>query len=346
MTSSIFTQDSKLAVVAIIEKGFELLASLFGYPRIEGMLFKEPDLIGISQERFASLGMRPNTFPPIDLPQSLIEVFLGLIPRLHTLTRYFYQSDTDGFYNFYIRNYQNIFFLPDWLSEFLQIQLNYCLDISFLEAIRGAVFLCLFIFFELVSLRITLFWFLTINPYTFPWIYVTSAVDWTDEAFQGLVPVVAGLNLTATIVMGIVGALADSLNHLVFTMPFLPSEAEQLPLAVGGQVREVVIFRYFPILWYKYPIPNDIRQYWYYERPDILKFMQESYTDLNVQFLPDEIVQQIKNSQQVTTITDQIISQHSNINNEISTQLLSTQMLIDTHSISHYITHFTDFLHL
>jgi hypothetical protein len=27
----------------------------------------------------------------------------------------------EGFYNFYIENYKNIYFLPDWFSEFLQV---------------------------------------------------------------------------------------------------------------------------------------------------------------------------------------------------------------------------------
>jgi hypothetical protein len=46
----------------------------------------------------------------------------------------------EGFYNFYIENYKNIYFLPDWLSEFLQVRLNLCLDLTLLETIREVLF--------------------------------------------------------------------------------------------------------------------------------------------------------------------------------------------------------------
>jgi hypothetical protein len=42
-------------------------------------------------------------------------------------------------------------------------------------------------------------------------------------------------------------------------------------------------------------IPNDIREFWYKERPDILDYMQKAYKDLDIQFLPDNIIQIKKN---------------------------------------------------
>ena len=54
-------------------------------------------------------------------------------------------------------------------------------------------------------------------------------------------------------------------------------------------MKDVLVFHYLPILWYRYPIPNDIREFWYNERPDILNYMQKAYKDLDIQFLPDNI---------------------------------------------------------
>ena len=41
-------------------------------------------------------------------------------------------------------------------------------------------------------------------------------------------------------------------------------------------MKDVLVFHYLPILWYRYPIPNDIREFWYNERPDILYYMQKA----------------------------------------------------------------------
>jgi hypothetical protein len=46
-----------------------------------------------------------------------------------------------------------------------------------------------------------------------------------------------GVNITGSIFLGILGVLADSLNHLVFTMPFLPSEAEEIKLLLQQQMK-------------------------------------------------------------------------------------------------------------
>jgi hypothetical protein len=56
-------------------------------------------------------------------------------------------------------------------------------------------------------------------------------------------------------------------------MPFLPSEGEETKLLINQHER-CFSFHYLPILWYRYPVPNDIREFWYRERPDILNYMQ------------------------------------------------------------------------
>jgi len=76
-------------------------------------------------------------------------------------------------------------------------------------------------------------------------------------------------------------------------MPFLPSEGEETKLSINQQLKDVIVFHYLPILWYRYPIPNDIREFWYNERPDILNYLQTAYKDLDVQFLPDKIIDEL-----------------------------------------------------
>jgi hypothetical protein len=65
-------------------------------------------------------------------------------------------------YNFYIENYKNIYFLPDWLSEFLQVTITFCLDITLFREIREVLFIGLVIYSQIV-IRITLSWFIYIN---------------------------------------------------------------------------------------------------------------------------------------------------------------------------------------
>jgi uncharacterized integral membrane protein len=103
--------------------------------------------------------------------------------------------------------------------------ITFCLDITLLETIREVLFIGLVIYSQIVILRITLSWFIYINPYTVPWCYVVAAVDWT-EVLQGIV--LLGVNITGSIFLGILGVLADSLNHLVFTMPFYQVKPKKL----------------------------------------------------------------------------------------------------------------------
>ena len=70
-----------------------------------------------------------------------------------------YENREEGFYNFYIENFKNVYFLPDWISEFLQVRLNLCLDITLLESIREVLFIGLVIYSNIVIFRITLAWF-------------------------------------------------------------------------------------------------------------------------------------------------------------------------------------------
>ena len=277
------------AFYEIVGNSFKKIAQLFGYPENSGMptisdLPSEFD----SRSRFLDSLPRHKTFwPPIQRPENWFEMVFGPAPKVDAVPRYIYESQDEGFYNFYIENYKNIFFLPDWLSEFIQVHLHICLDISLLEIIREVLFIGLVLYSQMVLLRIAISWLIWINPYTFPWSYLAAAVDWTEDVLQGIVPSVLGVNVTGSVFLGALGVIADSLNHLVFTMPFLPSEAEETKLVINNEMKDVLVFHYLPVLWYKHPIPNNVREFWYYQRPDILEYMKAAYKDLNLTLLPE-----------------------------------------------------------
>jgi uncharacterized protein YggT (Ycf19 family) len=335
----------RTAFYEMVESLFQKIAGLFGYPENPGMStsYDLPDEGSVRSKFLENLPSHRTFWPPIQRPETWFETIVGPSPKIDAVPRYVYENREEGFYNFYIENFQNLYFLPDWLSEFLQVRLNLCLDITLLETIREVLFLGLVIYSNIVILRITLSWFISINPYRVPWCYLVAAVDWTEEVLQGVVPAILGVNITGTIFLGILGVLADSLNHLVFTMPFLPSEAEESKLLIQQQMKDVLIFHYLPILWYRHPIPNEIREYWYNERPEILDYMQKAYKDADIQFLPDRLVQQL-NQEKLTVNLPQI---HNSFSEIMSTEILSKDDIIQgdnfipsIDSINEYFHHF------
>lgn len=307
---------------------FKTIARTFGYPNNTGL----PKVPSISDEEWArtsfleSLPIHRTSWPPVQRPETWFEVFFSPSPKLDTVRRYIYESKDEGFYNFYIENYKNIYFLPDWFSEFLQVRLNFCLDINALETFRELLFVALVVYSQVVMLRIALSWFIFINPYTLPWCYIAAAVDWTEEVLQGIVPSVLGVNITGTVFLGVLGVIADSLNHLVFTMPFLPSEGEKSKLLINGELKDVLVFHYLPLLWYRHPIPNDLREFWYKERPDILDYMQKSYQNLDIQFLPDNLDIASKSGKltaELTPVLNYLTNQSNHTINNVSSEILS-----------------------
>jgi len=314
---------------------FKKMAEWFGYPENPGMPveYNRPEDFYARSKFLESLPSHQTFWPPIQRPETWFEMVFGPSPKVESVPRYIYESEStgEGFYNFYIENYKNIYFLPDWLSEFIQVRLHICLDITFLETIREVLFVGLMVYSQIVILRIALSWFIYINPYTFPWCYLVAAVDWTEDVLQGVVPSILGVNITGSVFLGIIGIVADSLNHLIFTMPFLPSEGEETTALINDEMKDVLVFHYLPILWYRYPIPNDIREFWYNERPEILNYMQKAYKDLDIQFLPDNIVNEVNQQKlqaELPQLYDSLIVKNTHhISDYLSTEILSKNNL-------------------
>lgn len=328
----------QIAFYNFVESFFTKIAGFFGYPDNPGLPTVRP-LSGDLYYRDQFLEKLPShktVWPPMQRPETWFEMVFGPSPKVEAVPRYIYENKAEGFYNFYIENYKNLYFLPDWLSEFIQVKLNICLDITVLEIIREVIFVGFVIYSQIVILRIALSWFIYINPYTIPWCYISSAVDWTEDVLQGLIPAVLGVNITGSVFLGILGVFADSLNHIIFTMPFLPSEAEETKLLINQEMKDVLVFHYLPILWYRHPIPNDIREFWYKEKPEILEYMQKAYKDIDIQVLPDTVIKELN---QKTFFTNSFFDSNNSINIDL---LPNVPTSIDFSSKFNFIQ--TDFL--
>ena len=335
--------DFKLAFAGGVEALMEKIATqFFNYPHVPGMpIHQQYDSNTQSLVDYVTqLPIHNTAFPTPAVPLTLSQVFFGNFPALLTIDRTFYEHKSDGFYNFYVPNYKNIFFLPDWLSQWIQIHLDISIDTTPLEIAQQAVFLVLIGFYFIIEFRMKLYWMLTINPYTRPWVYLISLTDWIQDSMTGISPVIFGVDLTTPLILGITGKIADSLNHLVFTMPFLPSEGQAGKMLVNEEITDVILFRYLPSLWYTNPIPDNLREYWYTQRRDIFDFMQKNYGHLDIEFLPNRILKEMYEKQHVTK---SLVGDNSNLK-ELSTNLISHVSLHSDHIYNHYIHHHINFI--
>lgn len=311
------------------------IASLAGFPTIPGMpigpAFTKFYWYDSLKER---LEIRVVDFPPPSYARNLFEILIGDCPKVHQTERIFFQSPIDGYFNFYVENYKNIYFMPNWLSEMLQVRLNFCQDIELLEMGREVLFIIIVTYYYMLSFRLLLAWVVNINPYGFPLAYFTSATDWFEEAYGGYFPTVLGVNLATPAFFIIIGKIADSLNHLIFTMPFLPNEGEPMKVLLNGKFTDILVFRHLPALWYEYGVPNDLREHWYTENQDFFKELQKTYEDVN--FLPDRLIETNLDLEQVLpnqaseihSVLHFLPNQASEINSAVQ-QILVDNLLID-----------------
>ena len=282
-------EEIKKAVYSLSEKLLYSIAEFLGYPDIPGMPIHPRDEELYEDIVSKSFLKRHIThIPPKQeqRPETLTEALFGTFPYTMPVEKHFYEHKAEGYYNFYIENYRNIFFLPDWLSAYIQIKLNITVDHTDLEMSRDIIFYLILLYGTIVSIRTTLFWMITINPYTYPWTIAVEFVDWIYDTLAGILPCFVGMDLAPTVLTAAVGKLADTVNHLVFTMPFLPSEGNKVKMIVDGELKDVIQFHYLPYLWYEFPIPAYLRNFWFSERPDILEFMEKNYSQLGVNFRP------------------------------------------------------------
>ena len=334
----------KLQFIDTLETLVEKIATyFFNYPNVPGMDMQPPyDAQTVAFEEYVrQLPVHQTRFPPQAMPTKLGEVIFGNIPQFNKIDRVLYEHNKDGFYNLYIPDYQNIWFLPDWLSKWIQLNLEITVDVGPLEHVQQALFLSLILFYFLVEFRVKLYWFLTINPYTRPWIYLIALTDWLNDWVAGMAPVLFGIDCSPMLVLSVLGKVTDSLNHLVFTMPFLPSEGTLGKIMGSDKMETVILFRFLPSLWSNEPIPDSLRQFWYEKRPDILEFMKKNYHQLDIDFEPNNILQGIYNKEQ---LSKPLVENITDINH------LSSNMICDfstnTHTILDFLLSSSNYLDL
>ena len=287
------------------------IARFLGYPDVPGMPIYPLDQK--VREQLTSQDLLPKHITKIppeqeQRPETLTESLLGTFPYTMPVEKHFYHDEAEGYYNFYVENYRNMYFLPDWLSGYIQMHFNITVDHSILELCRDAFFYVVLLYGTIVTLRTILFWMIVINPYTLPWVFVVDFVDWIYDALAGILPCFVGIDLVPTILMMLIGKIADSANHLVFTMPFLPTEGNKVKMLIDGDIKEVIQFHYLPYLWYKYPIPTNLREFWYSQRPDILNFMEKNYNQFGIDFRPVLSGHEIHSILDSTTFVDSILN--------------------------------------
>ena len=276
------------------------------------MMTIEFDVLFSSNNLIATVGT--------DSVKNYLEIFFpkGLIFNPPILT--FYQDNIEGYYNFFIVQ-KNAIFLPNWLSEIIQIFANQNVDTTLLSTIQEWTFGILNKFRILCEIRAALWWWLMFNPYQQPFNTLRILTEWYLTSLTGIFPIIMGIDIGPTIAITALGVLLDLLNRLVFTMPYLPSEGEKFTINDLAQLdnpaladlvskigEDVTVFRYLPSLWYKYQIPDNLREYWYTKKPEILQYFLKNYENLGIDFLPNQILQsEYENHLEYSTILTSLI---------------------------------------
>nr|YP_010241844.1 hypothetical protein LWB66_pgp139 [Coscinodiscus wailesii]YP_010241900.1 hypothetical protein LWB66_pgp083 [Coscinodiscus wailesii]QTI82759.1 hypothetical protein [Coscinodiscus wailesii]QTI82815.1 hypothetical protein [Coscinodiscus wailesii] len=271
-----------------------------------------------------------------DNPESVktyLEIFFPKSSGFNSPSLSFYKDNLEGYYNFIVTQ-KNPLFLPNWVSEIIQIFGNQHINTTNLRTLQEWAFGFLNKFRILCEIRAAMWWWLMFNPYQEPFNTLRVLTEWYLTAFTGTFPIILGIDIGPSISISLLGIILDGLNRLVFTMPYLPSEGEKFNITNLSTldnpalvnlidklgVEEVRIFRYLPSLWYKYPIPDNLREYWYNKKPEILQYFLKNYGNLGIDFLPDRILQTEYENQ---------------INHEIITTNINNFTNIPTHFICH-----------
>ena len=286
------------------------------------MMTIEFDVLFSSNNLIATVGT--------DSVKNYLEIFFpkGLIFNPPILT--FYQDNIEGYYNFFIVQ-KNAIFLPNWLSEIIQIFANQNVDTTLLSTIQEWTFGILNKFRILCEIRAALWWWLMFNPYQQPFNTLRILTEWYLTSLTGIFPIIMGIDIGPTIAITALGVLLDLLNRLVFTMPYLPSEGEKFTINDLAQLdnpaladlvskigEDVTVFRYLPSLWYKYQIPDNLREYWYTKKPEILQYFLKNYENLGIDFLPNQILQsEYENHLEYSTILTSLIEHVGEVSSKI-----------------------------
>ena len=223
---------------------------------------------------------------------------------------YTYTDPLEGYFNlFVVESGPGVItptYLPNWLAEAIQLATNQKLTLTVLRDFQEWAYEFLKIFKTLCQIRVSLWWWLMFNPYQQPFNTLRVLTEWYLTAFIGIFPVIVGIDIGSTIGLGLLGHTVDFLGRLAITVPYLPAEGEfydtksfhlidnpNLVEMFSEYGQDVRVFRNLPDLWYKYPIPNHIREDWYTNKPEITEHLIKNYYGLGVDFLPDRLLKEL-----------------------------------------------------
>ena len=93
------------------------IAKFLGYPDVPGMpIFPSNSNLRDQLTRQDLLPKHITQIPPnqIQRPENISEALFGTFPYTMPIDKHFYQHNAEGYYNFYVENYRNMYFLPDF----------------------------------------------------------------------------------------------------------------------------------------------------------------------------------------------------------------------------------------
>lgn len=281
-------------------------------------------------------------------------------PPFTVPTIYFYEDanpDGDGFFNMFVieSDRARTKYIFGFLSDFFQNILNLCgaynhqANINTLRKIQEQLYEILVIFNTCCNLRLTMGWWLLINPYQRPFDFLRTGTDWWLNMFMGSIPLVIGIDLSSAISLYINSIVIDFLRDLALVVPYRYSDGELLteegfndlhPFISKGLQKlgctEVRVFRGLPSIWTENPIPNGLREYWFTKRPNVTGFLITNYYEkLGINFLPNRILKDLLEKSKNDSVSISLLNNFENM----STNLISLKSSILSLDFTHLHLH-------
>jgi len=304
----------------LISNVLNILTIIFGlFYKVQAFIFYLLfDTKGLTKDRYVRISMDSlpfeQTFKHPDQPYSKINTIKKIIITQSKdrvdIPKFFYDNGTDGPCSFYVDTYKNLTFLPDAISSWLQLQFDINFDTSSLEIIQTGIVYGLWIYLIMFNLRITLYWFLGFNQFKQPALSFTALFDWI---YQIPLPGIFTIDFCAVFLLTVTTEIQNYVAGLVFTMPYLPSEAISGTISDDYSIQaslskdyyrlqkknsshvdhDILIFRDIPKLWEERGIPNAVREFWFYYKPqDLINTLLQTKYKLNV--FPDSMLDAFK----------------------------------------------------
>ena len=268
-------------LVLIFHRIFRICAYFFGYPYNKGIL-KVTD----SSDFFIPYHI---TFWPVVQPAfTWSQVAFTPAPQMNLIRKFI---SKEFYVNFFIDRYKNINFLPTILSWIIQVYLNIFYEDPFLEKSRKYCFLIPTIYTHMINMRIGSSWFGRFSPFIYPWKYLFLSVDTVEGFVTRFLPIkFFQVSIELPFLLFVSGFIADQVNHLVYTIPYLPSEVMYTSIFnKRRKLRPILFFSNIPVLWCKFQIPNLLKRFWHSKHLNIIEYLSFFYTDLNINALPDKL---------------------------------------------------------